>query len=104
MEITISHGPKGSSLELGTYHTGCDDRVTLRIETIHHGVEKRELSLNRVTEKVGIHEDVVGRNESCVVLKEHVAGHLRRFSNKLAVDGLFFLLLLSELSLEFVFL
>lgn len=104
METPVSHGTKGSSLELEAYHTGCDDRVTLRIEAVHHGVEKRELSLNRVTEKVGIYEDVVGRNESCVVLKEHVAGHLRRFSDKLAVDGLLFLLLLSELSLEFVFL
>ena len=57
-----------------------------------------------MTEKIGIDEDVVRRNEGCVVLEEHVAGHLRRFSDELSVDGLLLLLLLSQLSLELVLL
>lgn len=57
-----------------------------------------------MTEKVGIDENVVGWDESCVVLEEHVAWHLGRFSDKLAVDGLLLLLLLCQLSLELVLL
>lgn len=57
-----------------------------------------------MTEEVGINENVVRRDESCVVLEEHVAGHLGRFSDKFAIDGLLFLLLLGQLSLDLVFL
>lgn len=57
-----------------------------------------------MTEKVGIDENAVGRDESCVVLEEHVAGHLGSFSDNLAIDGLLLLLLLGQLSLELVLL
>lgn len=65
-----------------------DDRVALGVQAVHHGLQKRQFSLNCVTEKVGIDEDVVGRDESGVMLEEHVAGHLRRFADELAVGRL----------------
>lgn len=52
--------------------------------------------MNCVTEEVGIDEDVVWRRKGCVVLEEHVAGHLGRFADELAVDSLLRRLLLQQ--------
>lgn len=44
-----------------------------------------------MTEKIGIDEDIVRRHESGVVSEEHVAGHLGRFADDVAIDSLLFL-------------
>lgn len=81
-----------------------DDGVALGVEAVHHGLEQGQLALHRVTEEIGVDEDVVGRHEGRIVLEEHVAGHLLHLAHQLALHRLLLLELLQSLLLGLVLL
>ena len=52
------------------------DRCAFCVQAVHHGWEELEFVLDGMREKIGVHEDGVGRAERRIVLEEEGGGDL----------------------------